>query len=127
MIESDDFAPGSLDPVWSINGPAGTSADLASNATDGYLELVTPDGDYDVWDANNGARVMQAADDVDFQIETRFLITPLQLASATAVLANRGTYIQPRMVEAIQLPGDGRADAAAAYDAWRAVVDHDGA
>ncbi len=33
-----------------------------------------------------------------------FLTTPLQLASATATLANRGQRIRPRMVESIDLP-----------------------
>ncbi|RDH91875.1 MAG: penicillin-binding protein 2 [endosymbiont of Seepiophila jonesi] len=33
-----------------------------------------------------------------------FLTTPLQLASATATLANRGQHIRPRMVESIDLP-----------------------
>ncbi len=39
-----------------------------------------------------------------------FLTTPLQLASATATLANRGQRIRPRMVESIDLP-DGTREA----------------
>ncbi|MBL3598998.1 MAG: penicillin-binding protein 2 [gamma proteobacterium endosymbiont of Lamellibrachia anaximandri] len=39
-----------------------------------------------------------------------FLTTPLQLASATATLANRGQLIRPRMVESIVLP-DGTREA----------------
>jgi penicillin-binding protein 2 len=33
------------------------------------------------------------------------LITPLQLATATAVIANRGTYVRPHMLYAVQTPG----------------------
>ncbi|UWQ86122.1 cadherin-like domain-containing protein [Leisingera caerulea] len=76
-LVSDDFAGGSLDPaVWSIEGPAGVSANLASNASDAYLELVTPNGDYDAWKTNNSARAMQDIADEDFQAEARFLTTP---------------------------------------------------
>ena len=34
-----------------------------------------------------------------------FLATPLQLAAATAAVANRGTYIRPRLVKATRPPG----------------------
>ena len=34
-----------------------------------------------------------------------FLATPLQLAAATAALANRGRFIQPRVARAAQVPG----------------------
>ncbi|EIC19728.1 penicillin-binding protein 2 [Thiorhodovibrio frisius] len=36
-----------------------------------------------------------------------FLVTPLQLAAATAAMANHGTYFQPRMVRAVREPGSG--------------------
>ncbi|MEL6645000.1 MAG: cadherin-like domain-containing protein [Pseudomonadota bacterium] len=74
---ADDFADGTLNTsVWNIVGPAGTSGDVATTATDGFLELVTPDGDFDVWFTNNGARAMQDVTDGDFSLETRFLTTP---------------------------------------------------
>src|SRR6056297_3019401 len=75
---SDDFSDGVLASVWSVEGPAGTSANLATNATDAFLELVTPDGNHDVWGANNSARAMQDISDGDFQLQTRFLSTPTQ-------------------------------------------------
>ncbi|WP_158507050.1 cadherin-like domain-containing protein, partial [Ruegeria atlantica] len=78
MAISDDFASGVLDSVWSIEGPSGISSGLGANATDAYLELVSPDGDYDVWNTNNGTRAMQATNNGDFQIETRFLTTPTE-------------------------------------------------
>lgn len=78
MIESDDFAATSLGSEWHFTGPSGTSAAVGSDGTDGYLQLVTPDGNYDVWGTNNGARVMQAAPNSDFQLETRFLTVPSQ-------------------------------------------------
>ncbi|MCI2401184.1 Ig-like domain-containing protein [Aliiroseovarius sp. N1Y82] len=75
-IASDDFSGGVLDPVWTIEGPGGISSGLGTDATDAWLELVTPDGDHDVWGVNNAARAMQGISDGDFQIETRFLSTP---------------------------------------------------
>ena len=75
---SDDFSDGVLAPVWSIEGPGGTSVNLANNATDAFLQLVTPDGNHDVWGTNNGARAMQTTADTDFQLQTRFLSTPTQ-------------------------------------------------
>ncbi len=35
-----------------------------------------------------------------------FLATPLQLAAATAAMANHGTYIVPRLVSATRMPGE---------------------
>ncbi|MEL6886525.1 MAG: hypothetical protein AAFP87_18585, partial [Pseudomonadota bacterium] len=43
MSNSDDFSSGTLDPVWNIQGPAGISHSLDSDASDAWLELVTPD------------------------------------------------------------------------------------
>lgn len=40
-----------------------------------------------------------------------FLATPLQLAVATATLANRGLFIEPRVARASLLPGEARAQA----------------
>jgi len=78
-LVSDDFAGGDLDPaVWSVEGPAGISAATDGNASDAFLELVTPDGNYDAWGTNNSARAMQDVSDVDFQIEARFLSTPAE-------------------------------------------------
>ncbi|WP_170337390.1 tandem-95 repeat protein, partial [Ruegeria arenilitoris] len=73
---SDDFAGATLDPVWTVIGPAGISHALGSTASDAYLELVTPDGDHNIWDTNKGARAMQSQADEDFTLETRFLSTP---------------------------------------------------
>ncbi|WP_415184803.1 cadherin-like domain-containing protein [Phaeovulum sp.] len=78
MAASDDFADGTLDAVWRIEGPSGVSSGLGVNTTDAYLALTTPDGSYDVWDANNGARAMQDTENADFQIETRFLSQPTE-------------------------------------------------
>ncbi|MEM1003753.1 MAG: hypothetical protein AAGK26_00120, partial [Pseudomonadota bacterium] len=78
MSVSDDFASGGLDSVWSIEGPSGISSGLGTDGTDAYLELVTPDGNYDVWNSNNGARAVQETADTDFQLETRFLTTPTE-------------------------------------------------
>ncbi|MBI6630135.1 hypothetical protein, partial [Pontibaca salina] len=77
MFKSDDFSGPSLDDlVWTIEGPTGVAGSVGTDANDAYLELVTPDGNYDAWRTNNGARAMQAVSDEDFQVETRFLTTP---------------------------------------------------
>ena len=75
---SDDFSDGAIDPIWTFVGPSGATAGAASTATDGFITLATPAGDFNVYDQNNGARLMQAADDVDFTIATRFLSTPTE-------------------------------------------------
>ena len=79
MSVSDDFSTGTLESQWTVAGPAGTSAGVGANATDGYLELVTPDGDHNVWGgANDGVRAMQATADTDFTLEAGFLTTPTE-------------------------------------------------
>ncbi|MEM9011053.1 MAG: cadherin-like domain-containing protein, partial [Pseudomonadota bacterium] len=77
-ITSDDFSTNSLDPIWTIEGPSGISGAVTGDPTDGFLELVTPDGSYDVWNTNNGARAMQAVPDEDFTVEVKFLTTPTE-------------------------------------------------
>lgn len=44
-----------------------------------------------------------------------FLATPLQLAAATAALANRGHFIQPQVARAAQVPGSTRTENLAAH------------
>ncbi|WP_425053528.1 cadherin-like domain-containing protein [Psychromarinibacter sp. S121] len=73
---SSDFSGAELDPAWTFEGPAGTSSALQTNATDAFLSLVTPDGNFDIWNENNAARAMQEIEDEDFSVETRFLSTP---------------------------------------------------
>ncbi|MFC3144280.1 cadherin-like domain-containing protein, partial [Psychromarinibacter halotolerans] len=77
-LVSDDFADATLDAVWRIEGPGTISSALATNATDAFLALITPDGDHDIWNVNNAARVMQTIADEDFAVETRFLSMPSQ-------------------------------------------------
>ncbi|WP_160116009.1 cadherin-like domain-containing protein [Candidatus Halocynthiibacter alkanivorans] len=88
-IVSDDFSNGVLDPVWNIEGPAGISAGLATSATEAWLELVTPDGNYDVYNTNNGSRVMQSTTDTDFQLSTRFLSTPVEQYQLQGILVEQ--------------------------------------
>lgn len=61
-----------------------------------------------------------------------FLVTPLQLAAATAAMANHGIYYQPRMVQALRDPttGDLRPTTASSHRIpvdneakWQGVVD----
>src|SRR5215471_1167323 len=78
MIISDDFSSGSLGSIWTIAGAPGVSVGVGSDGTDGYLQLLTPDGDYDAWGTITGANAMQAAPNTDFQLKTRFLTNPTQ-------------------------------------------------
>ena len=76
VLASDDFSGGSLGAGWQVVGPAEASVGFGGDATDAFLTLSTPDGNYDAWQANTAVRVMQAAADNDFQLKTRFLSTP---------------------------------------------------
>ena len=90
MFSSDDFSGGPLDPsVWTVEGPAGVSASTGASATDAYLELVTPDGNYDAWKINNSARAMQDIADEDFQVEARFLTTPTERFQLQGILVEQ--------------------------------------
>ena len=84
-ITSDDFSGASLDPGWSLQGPAGTVA-LASDATDSYVEIAVPSGDYDAFDVNNAARLMQAATNEDFGVEAKFLSEPTERFQIQGIL-----------------------------------------
>ncbi|RAH95911.1 hypothetical protein DLJ53_33705 [Acuticoccus sediminis] len=93
---SDDFAAGTLDPVWRIEGPAGTSAAVGFAAADGFLELVTADGDHDVWGENNSARALQAMANVNFTVEACFLSTPTEAFQIQGILVEQDadTYLR---------------------------------
>ncbi|MEM6487161.1 MAG: Ig-like domain-containing protein, partial [Pseudomonadota bacterium] len=75
LLASDDFASG-LDPAWRIEGPAGISGTAATLGSEGYLELVTPNGNFDLWGTNNSARAMQSVSDSDTTLTARFLTEP---------------------------------------------------
>ena len=72
---SDDFSELTLAPYWSLEGPAAT-ADLAVAGDERFIELNVPAGNYDVYNQNNGTRLLQSAADEDFAIEARFLSEP---------------------------------------------------
>ncbi|MEM9096045.1 MAG: DUF1349 domain-containing protein, partial [Pseudomonadota bacterium] len=75
-ILSDDFSAGVLDPAWRFDGPGETSFGFGTDGDEAFLQLITPDGTYDAWQTNTSARILQAAEDTDFQLETRFLSAP---------------------------------------------------
>ncbi|UWR25823.1 cadherin-like domain-containing protein [Sulfitobacter sp. S223] len=74
--ESDDFSAAALGDQWTITTPGASSWALDTSGSDAFLSLITPDGTYDAWGTNTTARAMQAMDDTDFTVETRFLSTP---------------------------------------------------
>ena len=97
MSSSDDFSSGVLDgSVWRVEGPSGVSAGLGVSGSEAYLELVTPDGSFDVWRTNNGARAMQDVADGDFAVETRFLSTPTERFQMQGILVEQdaGTWLR---------------------------------
>ena len=59
---SDDFSGGALTQGWSLQGPAG-NYQLGTAGGEAYLELVVPQGDFNLWGNNRAVRMMQAAVD----------------------------------------------------------------
>ncbi|MBN1464490.1 T9SS type A sorting domain-containing protein [candidate division KSB1 bacterium] len=71
-ICSDDFSSLELDPrIWKFIDPVG---DAAYELTGSHLRIFLPQGsDHDIWRAGNrSARLMQPANDADFQVEAHF-------------------------------------------------------
>ncbi len=77
-LDSDDFSDGSIDPMWTFAAPSGATAALETSGDEAFVKLVTPPGDFDPYDTNNGARLMQAAADEDFQVVAKWLTTPTE-------------------------------------------------
>jgi hypothetical protein len=75
-IESDDFNSTTLHPRWTFVDPRGDST-LTLNGTNALIAV--PAGtDHDIWtDGNYAARLMQPANDVDFEIEAKFESVPV--------------------------------------------------
>jgi regulation of enolase protein 1 (concanavalin A-like superfamily) len=75
---SDDFSGGPLAPVWSFAGIDGF-AQVATNATDGFLEIHSPAGVVvSASDVLTTPRVLQSVPDEDFQISAGFLTEPTE-------------------------------------------------
>lgn len=74
-IGSDDFSGDALAELWTLEGPAGT-AEIRVDGGESFLELAVPEGKHDVWNSNDGARLLQTAPDGDFQVEAKFLSDP---------------------------------------------------
>ncbi len=77
VIMSDDFSGGSLAPYWSFEGPAGTLGHLVTAGSEAFLQLTVPLGNYDLWNTNLGARIMQDAPNEDFTVEVKFYNDPV--------------------------------------------------
>jgi len=68
----------------------------------GALEGILPSRD---WKRSNRNEPWYPGDSVNMSIgQGFFLATPLQLATATALIANRGTWVEPRLLK--DIPGD---------------------
>ncbi len=75
QIVSDDFSGPSLDAIWSLEGPAGT-ADVGTAGDEAFLQIDVPIGDFNAFNENRSARVLQDAPDLDFEVEAKFLSEP---------------------------------------------------
>ncbi|MFN0158701.1 MAG: immunoglobulin domain-containing protein [Bacteroidota bacterium] len=75
-IESDDFNTFGLPPTqWGVVNPLNTLIALTgTNTSNAYLTFTLPAGvAHDVWSDNNFApRILQSANDVDFEVEAKF-------------------------------------------------------
>ncbi|MBS0126729.1 Ig-like domain-containing protein [Thetidibacter halocola] len=76
-LVSDDFSDPALSGIWTQAGPAGTSVALGVEGDDKFVRLSTPAGNYDAFNQNNAARLLQAVADTDFEVEARFLSVPV--------------------------------------------------
>ncbi|ETW13208.1 hypothetical protein ATO8_08351 [Roseivivax marinus] len=74
----DDFHDGVLGPEWTRITPDGTALAFATSGPDSVLVLSTREGNHDIWNTNQAARIMQEVSDEDFGLEARFLSTPFQ-------------------------------------------------
>ncbi len=96
VITSDDFSAGSLAPYWYFEGPAGTGSSLATAGNEAFLQLTVPSGNYDLWDTNLGARLMQDAPNEDFTVEVKFLSQPVTTIEVKGILIEQdaGNWIR---------------------------------
>ncbi|AMW28493.1 Ig-like domain-containing protein [Arthrospira platensis] len=77
-FESDDFNTNSLDPRWNFISPNNNSSYLltGTGTSDAYVELSVP-GATDMWNRNRSAsRLMQPAQNQDFELEIKFAADP---------------------------------------------------
>ncbi|MCB4457290.1 Ig-like domain-containing protein, partial [Leisingera sp. McT4-56] len=96
-FQSDDFSLGALDPlVWSFAAPPGATVTSDTAGEEAFVRLETPPGDFDPYDTNNGARIVQAAADEDFQIITRWLTSPSEKFQGQGFLVEQdaGTWLR---------------------------------
>ncbi len=87
---SDDFSASNLDPgLWSFIDPVGRGrvAITGTGTADARLELFVPPGPvHDVWTTNDGVRVMQPVQDIDFELEVKFESTPVENIQMQGIL-----------------------------------------
>ena len=101
-IVGDDFSDGVLGSGWTYAGPSGTGYTIATTATESFVALITPSGNFDLWGTNKGAaRALQAVSDGDFEAELRFLSAPSERYQMQGTLAE-----QDASNDQIQLAGE---------------------
>lgn len=99
-IRSDDFASGSLDgELWTIVDPRGdgTVEVVGGGTSAAQLRLSVPEGvSHNAWDENMSLRVMQSADDGDFELEARFQSEPTERFQSQGLLVEQdpGTFVR---------------------------------
>ena len=86
---SDDFDDTALGAIWSVEGPAGTSAGLGVAGDEQFLTLTTGSGNFDAWGTNNSSRVLQSVANQDLELEARFLTTPAEKFEIQGILVEQ--------------------------------------
>ena len=62
VIVSDDFNDGFIAPIWTFEGPSVSSSAIVTTPTESFITLETPEGDFNIFGENNGARLLQGRD-----------------------------------------------------------------
>ena len=93
-FNSDDFNSATLDPQWTFvdsRDDGGSVALTGTGTQDAYLELSVPGGtSHDLWRNDTSAlRVMQAANDEDFQLAAKFASEPSERYQLQGILVQQ--------------------------------------
>lgn len=98
-FESDDFNTYNLNvDLWTLVNPVGDGSIAMTGAGTGnaYLRLTAPEGvSHDAWKISKAVRVMQPAEDTDFEVEVKFDSIPSEeyQLQGIHVAQDDGTYL----------------------------------
>jgi regulation of enolase protein 1 (concanavalin A-like superfamily) len=93
VFESDDFNSANLDSRWTEVDSLGDGTAITTGVGTGnaLLELSVPQGvKHDLWNNDKSAvRVMQSAEDLDFQLEVKYVSEPSQKTQAQGIIVEQ--------------------------------------